>query len=167
MFRPWMVAAATAFALAACDKSPVAPAPNHAATPTASAAIDLIGIVGATGPTQIQPVMLTLDDGSTITLTGEAVRPMRSVIGAQTDVRGIRDGVGDFEVSGFLVLAVGGQPAADGMLQQMADGYALQRADGTYRAVLNPSAALLAHLGQRVWVTGPEDAPPAAFGVIT
>jgi hypothetical protein len=166
MFRHWMVAAATALVLGGCDKSPMAPAPTHATPLTNGAAIDLIGVVSATIPTPLQPVMLTLDDGSSIALTGQVVPAMLSVIGAQVKVNGVAQGGGMFDTYSFVVLAVAGLPAADGVLQKTDDGYALQLADGTARPLVNPPAALIAHLGQRVWVSGPQDAPPAAFGVI-
>ena len=47
------------------------------------------------------------------------------------------------------------------------DGYALRLiVDGTIRPLINPPSDLTNHVGERVWVTGPVDAPPVNFGVI-
>jgi len=46
-------------------------------------------------------------------------------------------------------------------------GYALQLTRGDTVELKDPSTDLLAHIGERVWVAGPTDGPPTAFGVIS
>jgi hypothetical protein len=45
-------------------------------------------------------------------------------------------------------------------------GYALQLTRGGLIALTDPPADLIAHLGERVWVTGDPNAAPTAFGFI-
>jgi hypothetical protein len=81
-------------------------------------------------------------------------------------------------VSDFVVRSVEGAPAMDGILVARYDesgqdliggtliGYGLQLTRGGTIALTDPPADLVAHLGERVWVTGDPTAAPAAFGFI-
>jgi hypothetical protein len=81
-------------------------------------------------------------------------------------------------VNDFVVRSVAGAAAMDGILVALLDnsgqdiisptvlGYALQLTRGGTIALTDPPADLIAHLGERVWVTGDPTAAPAAFGFI-
>ena len=49
---------------------------------------------------------------------------------------------------------------------RMVIGYALRLTRGEVVELKAPSDELLAHIGERVWVAGPIDGPPTAFGLI-
>jgi len=81
-------------------------------------------------------------------------------------------------VNDFVVRSVEGEAALDGILVARFDesgqditpatpiGYALQLTRGGMIALTDPPADLVAHLGERVWVTGDPNAAPTAFGFI-
>jgi len=108
---------------------------------------------------------LRLESGR-LRLAGAPVASLSNLIGAEVEVTGTYDGADAFLVNQFAVRMVDGQPAADGILEQADDAYGLRLADGTLRMLIDPPAALTAHVGERVWVSGPDDQPPLAFGVI-
>jgi hypothetical protein len=94
------------------------------------------------------------------------------------EVRGSWNADGTFEVADFVVQMVGGAPVLDGILVAVYDtklqtedrmvlGYALQLTRGDTVELKDPSTDLLAHIGERVWVAGPIEGPPTAFGVIS
>jgi len=71
-----------------------------------------------------------------------------------------------FEVAEFLVLAVGGRPAMDGVLEQDQGRYYLRLTTGDVFWFAEGPSDFDAHIGERVWVTGSLDDPPLTFGVI-
>ena len=93
-------------------------------------------------------------------------------------MRGAWNADGALEVNDFVVRSVEGAPAMDGILVARYDdtvqdimpaaliGYALQLTRGGTIALTDPPADLVAHLGERVWVTGDPTAAPTAFGFI-
>jgi hypothetical protein len=182
MFRPWMMAVVPAFALIACHDAPQAPTTTTGTTPTAPRLDRVIGVIArADEATRPDSMFLQQSDGSSITLIGEGVWRLARVVDAEVRVDGTWSADRRFEMSAFLVVAVGGRPAADGVLLRMpaeftplpidsafvvAQGYAIRLVNGSYRPLIDPPADLIAFLGQRVWVTGPYDAPPNAFGLI-
>lgn len=70
------------------------------------------------------------------------------------------------EAVSFTVTAVDGQPAVDGRLEREAGGLVLVTPDGRRIRLVRPPAALEAWVGARVWVAGPLDREPQAFGMI-
>jgi hypothetical protein len=70
------------------------------------------------------------------------------------------------DVRRFEVLSVGGRAAIDGFLEETEDGFALRLQNGEMYALTDPSAALLEHLGQRVWITPAAEGEEVTFGVI-
>jgi hypothetical protein len=122
-----------------------------------SASINLLP-ASANGETYGRPIKLA------------ASPPLRSVNGLEVRIVGTqasdRRWPGMVNVLSFAVIAVKGQTATDGMLADDAGALYLVTADGRWHALTHPPAALRAHIGARVWIAGPLDREPVAFGVI-
>ena len=174
----WIPAiAAASLAATACSDSL---APNDHALPTGSSQPALISIVGIIHQTTdvLGPVMLSTNDGREIVLIGANLTSVASVDRAEVEVRGAWAADGALEVNDFVVRSVEGAPAMDGILIARYDesgqdligptllGYGLALTRGGTIALTDPPADLIAHLGERVWVTGDPNAPPTAFGFI-
>lgn len=68
----------------------------------------------------------------------------------------------------YAVRAMDDLPAVDGVLTRDDEGrYVLRLADGSRRVIQQPPEALRHQLGARVWVAGPPDRSPQAYGIIT
>jgi hypothetical protein len=65
----------------------------------------------------------------------------------------------------FSVQAVSGKPVVDGVLRGDADHLSIDTANGLI-ALGNPPPALRGMIGARVWIEGPLDRGPNAYGVI-
>lgn len=144
---------------------------NSAANPaTLAATVDsLIGIVSVTGTSFEQHLMLRGAHGSRPEATTLMAAPADSIAisrlgGVEILVRGRREG-NAFRVATFEVLRVDGAPVIDGVLVRDGARLALWGARG--RITLgNPPAAFLQMIGARVWVSGPLDTGPNAYGII-
>ena len=117
-------------------------------------------------PIAMNGALYLRSDSGTFRLAGYAGAPLVSLLGAIVEVTGTVDLTNVFVVDAFAVRVVGGQPAVDGILVAVNGGYALRLVDGTLRALVDPPAGLIGYLGCRVWVAGPSDRAPVAFGVI-
>jgi len=170
-----VLAAAWLAAGTACSDS-VAPTDHAllgAPAQPAPALISIIGIVHQSTELRAEFILST-DDGREIVLTGANLTSIAQVDRAEVEVRGGWTVDGALEVNDFVVRSVEGAPAMDGILVAHYDdlagdmliGYELRLTRGGTIALTDPPADLLAHLGERVWVTGDPNAPPAAFGVI-
>jgi hypothetical protein len=173
-----VIAAAWLAGASACSDS-VAPTEHaRAAVPDQPASqISIIGIVHQTTDLR-RPFLLSTDDGQEVMLIGANLASVARVDSAEVEVRGAWDAEGAFEVNDFVVRSVAGAAAMDGILVALLDnsgqdiisptvlGYALQLTRGGTIALTDPPADLIAHLGERVWVTGDPTAAPAAFGFI-
>jgi hypothetical protein len=122
-------------------------------------------IKNPTGDLYPTSIVLLEADGTIVGLLGGQVASIASVLKAEVEVHGILDGT-ELSVESFLVLAVGGAPASDGVLQLIGSSYTLVLTGGGWRDVVDPSPALKAHVGERIWLTGADDASPTGFGVI-
>lgn len=158
------VVAALVLSLAACSETPSGPIGSGGGTyvPPTESEQSLTGlvIVGSAD------VYLRVSSNM-VRLNGPEARVMRTVAGLDVEVRGQIDMNGGFSVRRFLVRGLNGQSAADGILVAAGNSYALKLADGTLRAIVDPPAALVARIGNRVWVAGDANASPTAFGVIS
>jgi hypothetical protein len=105
-------------------------------------------------------------DGGQFRLVGWPATPLVDLIGAKVEVSGTEDATHAFVVDHFTVLMVNGLPAADGVLETTEEGYGLRMIDGSMRALMDPPEALTLCVGKRVWVAGPADATPVAFGLL-
>jgi len=178
---PWFFSAGLLIAAACSDSvgpttttgrvAPVAPAPPIMVT--------LTGSVHVSGQREY-PAWLSTSDGQDIRLTGESANMLASVDNADVEVHGRweTDGADAFFVADFLVRAVDGNAVLDGTLISLSaliidvdDGprYAVQpTAGGPWIILSDPSADLLNHLNERIWVAGLESGSgaPTAYGVI-
>ena len=173
-----VIAAAWLAAGTACSDSLAPKDQTLPAGPTQPAAtISLIGIVHQTTDLR-NSFTLSTDDGQQIVLVGANLASVAAVDMAEVEVRGAWNADGALEVNDFVVRSVEGAPAMDGILVALLDnsgqdiispsvlGYALQLTRGGTIALTDPPADLIAHLGERVWVTGDPNAAPTAFGFI-
>jgi hypothetical protein len=174
-----VVAAAWLVAATACSDS-LAPADHKlpaTADQPAQALISIVGIVHQT--TDLRSAFtLSTDDGQQIVLVGANLASVAAVDRAEVEVRGAWNADGALEVNDFVVRSMEGEAAMDGILVALYDdtvqdimpatviGYALQLTRGGTIALTDPPADLIAHLGERVWVTGDPTAAPTAFGFI-
>ncbi|HET7373866.1 MAG TPA: hypothetical protein VFJ20_10790 [Gemmatimonadaceae bacterium] len=121
--------------------------------------------------TDIGEVMLKTPDGDDLVLTGAEAANLASLDGAEVDVRGLWD-AGALAVSDFLVRRVGGIDVLDGIVTMQVDDetgdvhYGISLTRGADVPLIDPPDDLIAHLGQRVWVTEPTDGQPLTFGII-
>jgi hypothetical protein len=175
-FLPTLFSAGLLFAVACSDAvAPQKQAGSISTPQPESALVTLSGTIHLSGM-KAYPVVLTTSDGQDIPLAGTNANLLLSVADAGVDVRGAWNGDGGFEVGDFLVRMVNGGPVVDGVLVSLDpfitdDGpiaYAIRPTSGAALIMLtDPPADLLAHLNERLWVTGVEDGQgPIAFGVI-
>lgn len=150
----------------AIGASPLPPAPSRR-SPTGVTDDTLRGVVLIVGAVPETMVALRTGDG-TITLGGPAVSALRSVVGAEVFVEGRRgsDPLRAWLADRFIVRAVDGRPARDGILEADGDALLLRLIDGSRSPIVDPPAALRTHVGARVWIAGAAGASPDAWGVI-
>ena len=110
-----------------------------------------------------QVVLVPATSGITLTLIGPPI--LRRVDGLQVQVVGQLAG-DKFTVQSFTVLSANGQPATDGRLVLDGGVYFLVTQDGVRHPLVAPSPNLRAHVGGRVWVSGPLDREAIAYGII-
>jgi hypothetical protein len=178
---PWLFTAGL-FLAAACGDS-VSPTTDRAAAAPTSSPVNLITLTGSIRLTgeKLYPVVLSTSTGFEIPLTGENANILMSVENAGVEVHGRWDPEGGdgFFVSDFLVETMGGNAVIDGTLVAVystptdIDGdpiaYAIRPTLGGSDVNLSdPSADLVAHLNQRLWVAGVDASggTPTAYGVI-
>jgi hypothetical protein len=152
--------------LAACGNDiptqPSAFAPAAPATETV-----LYGRLIASDTRDVQ-LKLVAEDGSTIGLGGDQTAWLASVIDADVEVRGVMASYNEMIVERFLVRAVQGRQASDGVLEEDGDaGYALRLTESGDRVELaDAPEELKALVGQRIWITGSDEGSPPTFGAI-
>lgn len=157
---------ATAAVVGCSDSSSPTQITNGPAAPPSSEAT-LIGTVTTSTTDLAGPLALVEPDGTEIGLNGDQAAGMSAVIGDEVEVSGILFHMSQLmTVQRFLVRAVGGQPVSDGVLDLTVDGFVLRLTNGGDRTVIDPPAELQQHVGDRVWIAGPEGDSPSAFGVI-
>jgi hypothetical protein len=172
-------AAAGLLASVGCSDTtaPNVPPQSTPGIPLEPQVISISGSIHVTG-LGLSQVVLTTIDGLEIPLAGYRTLMLARVNDAGVEVRGFWNTDGAFEVTEFVVEIVNGAPVLDGVLIAVYDteiytetstilGYALQLTRGDTVELKEPPAELLAFVGDRVWVAGPIDGPPTAFGVIS
>jgi len=172
-------AAAGLLAAVGCSDAtaPNVPQASTPGTPLAPQIISISGSIHVTG-LGLSQVVLATSDGLEIPLAGYRTLMLARVNDAGVEVRGFWNTDGMFEVTEFVVEIVNGAPVLDGVLIAVYDtetstetstilGYALQLTRGDTVELKEPPAELLAYVGERVWIAGPTDGPPTAFGVIS
>ena len=146
------------------SSGPSSPTPQSPSFITASGTIHI-------GHTDMGAVVLITGNGNDLVLIGTEADNLLSLDGAEVDVRGLWD-AGTLVVSDFLVRRVGGMEVLDGILTMVVDdetgdvGYGISLTRGSYVPLIDLPNELIAHIGQRVWVTDPADGQPLHFGLI-
>jgi hypothetical protein len=134
----------------------------------------IIGVVQLTGTDSTAPINLmpSSPSGDTFGMPIKLVASpsLRSVnglrvrlVGTQASDRRWPDRV---TVLGFEVIGLKAQPAIDGTLVEDAGALYIVPADGRRRALPQAPPDLRAHVGARVWMAGPLDREPIAYGII-
>jgi hypothetical protein len=116
---------------------------------------ELIDLVGSEAP------RIAALPGAELELSGTWAGPIYAPL--ESDVDPVKPA---FAVGEFLVLAVGGRPAMDGILEQDEGRYYLRLTTGDVYWFEEGPSDFDAYIGERLWVTGSVDDPPLTFGVI-
>lgn len=125
------------------------------------------GTIAVVGPYPTRSVVLTPAQGPEITLTGEHRESLERLSGAEVWVSGRADPQRrELAVAAFEVRSVDGLPATDGILTAAGDSLVLITRNGRRRTVRDAPPALRALVGAHVWVSGPPEREPQAFGLI-
>ncbi|MDB4951142.1 MAG: hypothetical protein JWM27_3791 [Gemmatimonadetes bacterium] len=160
-----LAAALCALAALACARG-APPAEGGAAPASAALAGDTArGTVEEVGAEPGTSFVLHAAGGSLVRLDGDR-RLLGSVVGVEVAVHGRRDPRGVLRVQGLAVRASSGVPAVDGVLARDGAGWVLVTEDGRRHTVAHLPEPLRAKAGARVWLAGPLDRPPEAYGVI-
>jgi hypothetical protein len=124
------------------------------------------GVVAVVGSDPGTFVALRPAAGGSLTLTGPHRSVLERLAGIEIWVRGARED-DRFRVAAFQVRAVDGVPATDGVLTMASDALYLVSSDGDRQRVTYPPVRLREMVGDRVWIAGPLDEEPVAFGWIS
>lgn len=134
------------------------------------------GVVVESGAAPNSWLMLRVPAGGPIVLRGASLSLLRRVVGLEVVVDGRESGERDvaadprgarvFEVDRFLVRAAEGIEAHDGMVTVEGGRYSLALLDGRVLPLPNIPEELRTKPGARVFLAGPLDRAPAAYGII-
>jgi hypothetical protein len=155
--------------LAGCACPPPQPSSSAAGGPPPPDTLRGLVVVVRTAD---QPAVLLRPTGSAevIPLNGSAVAALRDLEGFEVRVAGMIHTVHAerslADVADFRVLAVEGQPVRDGRLSLRGDSLFVTDSAGTASPIVSPSPILRHDIDRRVWIAGPIDKPPTAFGVV-
>lgn len=118
-------------------------------------------------------IILSLETGEDVILDGLGSAGLATVANAEVEVRGVWN-ADTFTVTDFLVRRVDGSEVMDGVLIALYEqdtggdllGYGLSLTRGSFVPLANPSAELIAHVGERVWIAEAQEGQESAFGII-
>lgn len=180
MKRAQLLTAATILITCGCTESSLEPSSAVGRYPPEPVVIT--GTIVANASVSPFQVYLRVGFGQRVDIVGTEALRLAKLDGAQVQLRGTwttttssppydNDVVIDpvrtvFAVAQFLVLAVGGREAMDGVLAQTDGRYYLQLTNGDVFWFVDLPSELAANLGKRVWVTGSMDRPPLMYGLI-
>jgi hypothetical protein len=128
--------------------------------PTAEGRVDVVGL-----DPLLTIVLRTSDPHHPILLDGPLMLQLRHVNGLVILATGTRHDR-FLTVQSFKVISANDVPATDGKLVASGDTLILVTDDGIRHALVHPSPALHAEVGGRIWVSGPLDKEPVAYGLI-
>jgi hypothetical protein len=128
--------------------------------PTAEGRVDVVGV-----DPLLTIVLRTTDPKHPILLDGPLMDQLRHVNGLDVLVTGRRHDR-FITVDSFRVISANGVPATDGQLIASGDTLILVTSDGIRHALVHPSPSLKSQVGGRIWVSGPLDHEPVAYGFI-
>ncbi|MGQ0647974.1 MAG: hypothetical protein ACT4P7_10410 [Gemmatimonadaceae bacterium] len=181
MFRRHTLLVASMVAMVACGESPTYPAlPYNGGTPAPQ--VELVGTIEVESGFDQPEIRLVQASGERTLLIGSEAQRLIQLAGADVLVRGGWVGTGlpeveaqalmywdsamGLNVSEFVVLAVDGRAAMDGVVIEADGHFALRLSDGTIHTFDDGVMDLAAYVGARIWVTGSMEDPPLALGVI-
>jgi hypothetical protein len=128
--------------------------------PTAEGRVDVVGVEPL-----LTIVLRTSDPKHPILLDGPLMTQLRHVNGLDVLVTGRRHDR-FITVDSFKVMSANGVPATDGTLASAGDTLILVTDDGIRHPLVHPSPTLRSEVGGRIWVSGPLDREPVAYGLI-
>ncbi len=180
MTRAQLLTAAAVLIACGCNESSLGPGNPVGGTLPPPPQLQLSVITGTVVTERSRPpleVVLRLEWGELVELVGPEASRLVMLDGAEVQLRGtwtspiLQRPPGDvtsaFSVDEFLVLAVGGRAAMDGVLGQEAGRYYLDLAGGDDVFWFEDAPSEFdANIGKRIWVTGSMGDPPLRFGVI-
>jgi len=175
MTRAHLFTAAAVLIACGCTESSVGPVGQVPSLP-----LELSVIKGTVVTERSRPplgVTLRFEWGEIVDLVGAEVPRLVSLDAAEVQLSGTWISPGSpslsvgpvrsaFKVAEFLVLAVGGRPAMDGVLGKEEDRYYLRPTSGDVVWFEAGPSEFGANIGKRIWVTGSMEDPPLRFGVI-
>lgn len=161
--RVFVLAAGVAFA-AGCHRAGGTAISSAAVSVPASKADSIDGIVRVVG-TEAFPQVVLVAGEATPAVALEGPGALRHLAGLRIAAIGERSNA-RLLVQRFTVLSANGVPATDGTVAADGNTLVLVTADGTRHRLLFPPPLLRASVGHRVWIAGPLDHEPVAFGII-
>ena len=180
MTRTQLLTAAAVLVACGCSDPSAGPTyPIQAAAPSDS--LFITGTVSTDASVSPTGVAMLLPSGDMVDLVGTEAQRLTGLGGAEVQLRGIWTTPVEprldselgllavrpaFAVGRFVVMAVGGREALDGMLEEDEGKYYLQLSRGDVYWFNDVPPEFGSFLGKRVWVTGSMDDPPLTFGVI-
>ena len=180
MTRAQLFTAAAVLIACGCTESSLGPGKPVQASPPTPPELQLSVITGTVVTERSRPplhVVLRLEWGELVELVGSEASRLAMLDGAEVELRGTwttellsqppADVTSAFSVDEFLVLAVEGRPAMDGVLGQDSGTYYLEPTRGGDVFWFEDAPSEFdANIGKRIWVTGSTDDPPLRFAVI-
>ena len=164
-----LLTAAAVLIACGCTESSLEPSSNPGSVrflPPTREMVEIIGTVGVSAGA----TFLHVESGGVVEIVGTEARRLAALSGALVQARGFwsDDDTGGpaLQAEVFLVLAVGGRPAKDGLLGEDEGRYYLQISAGDLQWLDNGPSELADYIGKRIWVTGWAEDPPLTFGVI-
>jgi hypothetical protein len=181
MFRTHITLAAAILVAIACDDSPTSPSVPYSGAPPVQQ-VELIGTIELESGFDLPAIHLVQSTGDRALLLGSEAERLIALAGADVLVRGSWVGFGPpddaseglryaastigLAVNEFVVLAVDGRTALDGVVIEADGHFALRLSDGTIHTFTDAAIDLADYVGARVWVTGSEQEPPLRYGAI-
>ena len=166
-----LLTAAAVLIACGCTDPSLGPS-NPAGVRTLPPPPELVEITGTVGVSSVA-TFLELESGGIVEIVGSEARRLAPLYGALVQVRGywsydiLEDAVGPaLQAEVFLVLAVEGRPAMDGLLGEDEGRYYLQLTAGDVHWFEEGPSDFADNIGRRIWVTGSMEDPPLTFGVI-
>jgi hypothetical protein len=163
------------WAAAGCQR----PIASAGATTTGSAATDSVrGVLTLVGsePGAVLVIAAPRGGGEAVALAGAQTALLARAVGVELVAFGRRTGTRNsaatprgavvFNATSFVVRAVDGVPATDGVVVSSGGVFSLRLADGRVVPAPMLPASLRRMVGARVWLAGALDATPQSYGVI-
>ncbi len=126
----------------------------------------LRGVVSLVGSGPTKQVVLRAN-GVIVTLSGMATNGLAQLAGTEITVRGLKTSPRDVVVLSYVVRAVGGVPAWDGVLQGSDGQWVLRLTEGGIKRFTSMPDVLRSRPGARVWISARNgSSKPEAYGVV-